>query len=391
MSEMLAALYMRLSREESLQDAEPDSIVSQRLFLMQYAQMHGIKVVAEYADSGVSGTKWERCGLQDLLRMIEDGRINTVLVKDLSRLSRDYLRTGTLLESWFPMHGVRLIAVNDGVDTGAHSSANDYSPIRAVMDDWYARDISRKVRAAIYARQTAGICTAASLPYGYIRCGGEISAEPEKAAYVADIFRSYAESRRLHIPADRLNAAGIPSPRCSESGWSTATIRRILLNPAYCGALHIHVTEKTSYKCPRRITIPESGQIIIPVPEIIPRTLFDAVQAILAEQAHTARHVHWLSGRVICGDCGSRCIISSGRLICGGKKRGNGCRCRSLPVDALLRQIADAVHADGFPADSALLSRLVRRILISDTQLTVFVTYRKPRLYQKADMYNITK
>ena len=180
MSKMQAALYMRLSREESLQDAEPDSIVSQRLLLMQYAQMHGIKVVAEYADSGVSGTKWERCGLQELLRMIEEGGINTVLVKDLSRLSRDYLQTGTLLESWFPMHGVRLIAVNDGVDTGAHSSANDYSPIRAVMDDWYARDISRKVRAAIYARQTAGICTAASLPYGYIRCGGEISAEPEK-------------------------------------------------------------------------------------------------------------------------------------------------------------------------------------------------------------------
>lgn len=391
MSEMQAALYMRLSREESLQDAEPDSIVSQRLLLMQYAQMHGIKVVAEFADSGVSGTKWERCGLQELLRMIEEGGINTVLVKDLSRLSRDYLQTGTLLESWFPMHDVRLIAVNDGVDTGAHSSANDYSPIRAVMDDWYARDISRKVRAAIYARQTAGICTAASLPYGYIRCGGEISAEPEKAAHVADIFRSYAESRRLHIPADRLNSAKIPSPRRSESGWSTATIRRILQNPAYCGMLHIHVTKKLSYKCAQRIFIPFSEQIVISVPPIISRTMYDRVQIILTEQAHTARHVHWLSGKVICGDCGSRCIISAGRLLCGGKKRGNGCRCRSLSVDALLRQIADAVHADGFPADSALLSRLVRRILISDTQLTVFVTYRKPRLYQKADMYNITK
>lgn len=386
MPEMHAALYMRLSREESLQRAEPDSIVSQRLLLMQYAKLHGIKVVSEYADSGVSGTKWDRCGLQDLLRMIEDGKINTVLVKDLSRLSRDYLRTGELLESWFPMHGVRLIAVNDGVDTAVHSSANDYSPIRAVMDDWYARDISRKVRAAIYARQAAGICTAAALPYGYIRCMDEICTDSEKAAHVADIFHSYAKYRRLHIPADRLNSSGIPSPRRSESGWSTASIRRILQNSAYCGELHIHVTQKISYKCPHRTMIPKSDQIMIPVPPIIPRTEFNEVQGILSEQAHTERQVHWLSGKVTCSDCGSRCIISKGRLICGGRKRGNGCRCRSVKVDFLLSQIASSIRDDGFPADSALLSRIVQRIRISDTQLTVFVTYRKPRLPLKSDM-----
>lgn len=391
MSESRAALYMRLSREDSLQISEPDSIVSQRLLLMQYAQMHGIRIVAEYADSGVSGTKWDRCGLQELLRMIEEGGINTVLVKDLSRLSRDYLYTGTLLESWFPMHGVRLIAVNDGVDTGAHSSANDYSPIRAVMDDWYARDISRKVRAAIYARQTAGICTAAVLPYGYIRFGGEICTEPEKASHVADIFRTYAESRRLHVPADRLNDAGIPSPRGAKYGWSTATVRRILQNPAYCGELHIHVTRKISYKCSRRTAIPPAEQIVIPVPPVISRNLYNNVQGILAAQAHAECRGHWLSGRVTCAECGSRCIISDGRLFCGGRKRGNGCLCRSASADAIMQLISDAMHKDGFPADTALLPRLVRQILISDSKLTVYVTYRKPRPEHLPDMWNITK
>lgn len=382
---------MRLSREESQQTSEPDSIVSQRLLLMQYAQTQRIKVVAEFADSGVSGTKWERCGLQELLRMIEAGRINTVLVKDLSRLSRDYLRTGNLLESWFPMHGVRLIAVNDGVDTAVHSSANDYSPIRAVMDDWYARDISRKVRAAIYARQAAGICTAATLPYGYIRCGSAVSTEPEKAAHVAEIFRIYAAYRRLQAPADRLNAAGIPSPRSSRCGWSTATVRRILHNPAYCGELHIHVTQKISYKCPHRTMIPEPDHIVVPVLPIISRTLYETVQEILTLQSHQERQKHWLSGRAECGVCGSRLIISAGRLVCGGRKKGNGCSCRSASVTSVQSLIAEAVRADGFPQNTALLSRLVRRILLSDSQITVYVTYRKPRISSGADMWNITK
>lgn len=391
MAEARAALYMRLSREDSIHSAEPDSIISQRLLLMQYAQTHGITVVAEYADSGVSGTKWDRSGLQDLLGLIEDGLINTVLVKDLSRLSRDYLRTGSLLESWFPLHGVRLIAVNDGVDTAAESAVNDYSPIRAVMDDWYARDISRKVRAAIYARQTAGICTAAALPYGYIRCGSQICTDPEKAIYAADIFRIYAENHRLHFPADHLNAVGVPSPRGSEDGWSTATVRRILRNPAYCGELHIHVTQKTSYKCALRTVIPASGHIVIPVPQIISCTLYETVQKLLDANAHTERKTHWLSGKVTCGICGSRFIVSGGRLVCGGRKRGNGCDCCSVSVAAISEQIAGAVRRDGFPADPAALPRLIRRILISDTQLTVFVTYRKPRQLHGQVLCNITK
>ena len=388
MSESRAALYMRLSREDGFRTCEPDSIVSQRLLLMQFAVKNGINVVAEYSDSGVSGTKWERTGLQELLRTIEAGRIDTVLVKDLSRLSRDYLHTGTLLENWFPMHGVRLIAVNDGVDSSAQLTGNDYSPIRAVMDDWYARDISRKVRAAIYARQAAGICTAATLPYGYIRCSGGICTDPDKARCVERIFRIYRSSLRLHAPAEMLNAAGISSPRGRNAGWSTATIRRILQNPAYCGELHIRVTKKTSYKCARKTLIPPADQVVIPVPQIISRSMFDTVQNILQAQAHSERRKHWLSGRATCGECGSRFILSADRLVCSGRKRGNGCCCPSVTLNAVTEQISERLKNDGLPADPAIFPHLVRGILLTGQQMTVFVRCRKPRQEQICDMWN---
>ena len=110
-----AALYLRLSRDDG--GTESESIASQRMLLMQYAKLHDITVTAEFSDDGVSGSRWDRSGFQEMLRAVEDGLIDLVLVKDLSRLSRDYIRTGELIERWFPAHRVRLIAVNDGLDT----------------------------------------------------------------------------------------------------------------------------------------------------------------------------------------------------------------------------------------------------------------------------------
>ena len=391
MPKVRAALYLRLSRDDGRQHDESESITSQRLMLIQYAEHHGLPIVAEFADDGLSGTKWTRSGLQDLLRTIEDGLVNTVLVKDLSRLCRDYLRTGELLEHWFPAHGVRLIAVNDGVDTAYQSAGNDYSPIRAVMDDWYARDVSRKVRAAIYARQDAGICTAATLPYGYQRMDGQICVHPEKSGRVKEIFHIYEKSQSLRKSADMLNHARIPSPRNGRNGWSSATVRRILKNPAYCGVLYIHVTRKISYKSAHRIRLPEQEQIAVPVPRIVTDAQFDRVQMLMLANGHAEKQAHWLSGRVMCGACGSRFILSDGRLICGGRRRGNGCECSSVSVCDLLVQVADAFEHAGILGDTALLPLLVQRVLISCAQITVFVRCRKPSLPAGTDMCNITK
>lgn len=372
-----AALYMRLSKDDGRSD-ESDSITSQRLLLTQYAQQNGMSVAGEFIDDGISGTNWARSGLQDLLQTIEDGAVNTVLVKDLSRLSRDYIRTGDLLENWFPQHGVRLIAVNDGVDTANASSVNDFSPIRAVMDDWYARDISRKVRAALYARQAAGICTAATLPYGYERVRGAICLHADHAKHVKEVFRLYLLHRNLRAAAEYLNRSGIPSPRHASCGWSTATIQRMLKNRAYCGELHLHVTRKQSYKSAFRQTLPPAEHICLQIPRLIPEAEFDLVQQIMSANGHKKHRAHWLSGKATCGCCGSRMIVSEGRLLCGGRKRGSGCRNGSVGLGILIPQMTDAISADGFPACEALLPFLVRRVLVSEAQITVFVRYQKP-------------
>ncbi|MCR4759508.1 MAG: recombinase family protein [Oscillospiraceae bacterium] len=372
-----AAVYLRLSKDDGKCRSESESISSQRMFLQQYAAENGIEICAEYADDGISGTVRNRSGLQALLRAIEEDKIHTVLVKDLSRLSRDYLHTGELLESWFPMHRVRLIAVCDGVDTGTESAMNDFSPIRAMMDDWYARDISRKVRAAVYARQKAGICTSARLPYGYIKCSGRIVIEPEKAEHIRMIFAEYQRTARLQAVSDYMEQLGIPQPCGRKGHWSTASVQRILRNSAYVGNMYLHRTQRFSYKNSRRLHLPHSEWIELKIPAIVSQDDYNAVQLILNRRQHRHTRPHWLSGSVFCGHCGSRMTVSGDRLLCGGRRRGNGCVCVSADLRVILEQIEEALTADGVSVDLFRLQNIIDHIILSNTQLTVFVNYRK--------------
>ncbi len=375
-----AAIYLRLSRDDG--GLESESISSQRMLLLQYAEAHGIHVSAEFIDDGISGSRWDRDGFQQMLQAIEDGWIGTVLVKDLSRLSRDYIRTGELLERWFPGHGARLIAVNDGVDTGNSADRNDYTAIRAVMDDWYARDISRKVRAAIYARQKAGICTAAALPYGYQRTDGQICIHKPQAAVVRSIFRRYIEGETIAAIAVQLTSARILPPRKKSGHWSDTTVRRILMNKAYNGELMLHTTERCSYKCGKRITLPQHLAICCPVPSIIPNDIFDTAQFRLKSNAHQKTSSHWLSGRVRCSICGSNMLVSKERgdyrLICGNRKRGMCCQNPSLLVSALLNELQIALKAAGIMLPDAALPLLITQLHISPDEILADLRYALP-------------
>lgn len=163
-----AALYLRLSQEDGERWGESQSISNQRIFLTQYCQANGFTVAECYIDDGYTGTNFNRPGFQRLLRDIERGKIKTVITKDLSRLGRDYIETGRYVECYFPEKGIRYIAVNDGVDTGKEESAgNDMSAFKAVFNDFYARDVSRKVRSALTAKRRAGEFIGAWAPYGY--------------------------------------------------------------------------------------------------------------------------------------------------------------------------------------------------------------------------------
>ncbi len=360
------AIYLRLSREDSKEN-ESESISNQRRLLLQFAQNHGIPIAYEFVDDGISGTTQNRKSLQKMYRAIEDGYIGTVLVKDLSRLSRNFIHTGELVEEWFPKHGVRLISVADGVDTSIVSPSNDIFAIRAVMDDWYARDISRKVRAAIRTKQRAGFCTCATLPYGYYRNAEEIVVDSAQAETVKRIFEAYASGKSC------LEIARIWN-------WNDATVRRILMNPVYIGRLQLHKTEKYNYKSDRRIRLPESEYITFPVQPIISEQLFEIVQGKLAENSHSKYRKHALAGLVFCAECGLRMHISGnaaeGRAICSMRKRFRSCSLPSLSCHELINAVNSVLNKDGIAAQEINYRKYVSMIRVSAEQITIALTYR---------------
>lgn len=369
-----AAIYLRLSRDDRNMNSESESITNQRLLLRQYAEKHGIAIKFEFTDDGISGTKWNRDAFQRLLEMSAAGKIDTVLVKDLSRLSRDYLRTGDLLENWFPEHGIRLISVDDGIDTQQQTAGSDFYPFRAVMDDWYARDISRKVRAAIYAKQRAGYCTAAALPYGYRRENGNIVIVPVQAVLVKQIFALCIQGESCCKIASIINQ--IPQ---SDRKWSDTSIRHVLRNTAYFGILQQHKTKKINYKSEYRIRLPQEEAVCYPIPPIIPKEMYDIAQEILKKHAHMRNPRHWLSGKVRCGSCGSVMhITGSGaacRLICGGRKRGSTCKNPSMLMRDLLIMLRNGLPE--LPEDETVWQRAVDEAVIAPENVTFKVKYRK--------------
>ena len=158
-----AGLYMRLSKDDG--QRESSGIESQRLLLRDFAKRENIEVFDEYVDDGYSGTSYDRPAFGRLLTDIEEKRINTVIVKDMSRLGRNYIVTGELTEVYFPEHFVRFIAINDGYDSKFGN--DDMAPFRHVVNEMYARDISRKIRSALYAKMKEGQYIGSFAPYGY--------------------------------------------------------------------------------------------------------------------------------------------------------------------------------------------------------------------------------
>ena len=153
MQDKITALYCRLSQDDML-DGESNSITNQKAILMQYAVDNGFPNPVYFVDDGVSGTTWERSGFQAMMREVEDGNVGIVITKDLSRLGRDYLKTGELIEIIFPEFDVRYIAVNDGVDTAKNE--NELMAFKNIFNDWYARDCSKKIKAVFRAKGESG-------------------------------------------------------------------------------------------------------------------------------------------------------------------------------------------------------------------------------------------
>ena len=320
-------IYMRLSRDDE-KAGESMSIENQRIILRKYVAEHGGVIVDEYIDDGWSGTNFERPDVKRLLNDAKEGKIDTIIVKDLSRFGRNYIQVGQYIDYIFPAYGIRFIALNDNVDTAdRNSTAMDMMPIMNVFNEWHAANTSKKIRAVFESKQRAGRYTSWNYPYGY-KAGTDdcrtAVIDEEAAAVVRRIFDLRLQGHSIRTIAQVLTGEGIPNPtiyftsldgkkwnRPSAPVWYPRTVRWILSNPTYLGHTFQHKTTRVSYKNHQILNVPESEWIIRENAHepIISKEIWDRVQETF--QGTRGRmdkrgKLHALSSLIVCPDCGRR-------------------------------------------------------------------------------------
>ena len=242
-------IYLRLSRDDGNSNAESMSIVTQKQMLTDYVKERGWDLTETYIDDGYSGTTFDRPAFQRMLKDIEHGYIDCVITKDLSRLGRNYAKTGYYTEEYFLEHGVRYIAVNDNVDT--MKDDNDIAPFKNILNEMYAKDISRKIRSARAVSARQGKFLGSKPPFGYIRCPTDkhkLIIDEKPAQIISRMFDMFASGDSGRHISDVFNNEGILSPRAyyyqqigrenplNESmTWNSNTVMQLLRNPVYIG------------------------------------------------------------------------------------------------------------------------------------------------------------
>lgn len=267
-----AALYIRLSKDDGR--GESAGIESQRLILRTFAESNGIEIAGEYVDDGYSGTKTQRPAFLKMLRDVEDGKINTVIVKDMSRLGRDYISTGELTEVYFPEHFVRFISINDGYDS--ERGMDDMTPFRHVMNEMYARDISRKIRSALYAKMRDGQYVGSFPPYGYKKSEADknkLEIDDEAAENVRMIFELKGRGESTKNIVEKLNKMGTLIPleyrkkrenrEYMSKKWTESGVCKILRNQVYIGNTVQGKSFKPSIKSKRSYSRARDNWIVV--------------------------------------------------------------------------------------------------------------------------------
>lgn len=208
-----AALYERLSRDDELK-GESNSITNQKAYLEEFAKAQGITNYRHFTDDGYSGTNFERPGFQAMIAAVEAGEVDLVCVKDLSRFGRNYLKVGFYTEMLFPEKGVRFIAINNGVDS-ASPTDNDFTPFMNIMNEWYAKDTSNKIRAVFRSRMQNGKRCSGAIPYGYKRDPEDknhLLIDEEAASVVRRIYQMVLDGMGTRAIADKLSADKVLIP-----------------------------------------------------------------------------------------------------------------------------------------------------------------------------------
>lgn len=339
-----ATEYLRLSYTENHEN-ESDSIANQKKLIEDYLKGHpDIELVSEKVDDGYSGILFDRPAFQEMMQDIMDGKVNCVIVKDLSRLGREYIETGRYLRRIFPAYGVRFIAINDNIDT-AHEHAGDDLNIsmKNLINDAYCHDISVKTRSALEVKRKKGDYVGACPVYGYRKSEenrNQLVVDEYAARVVRDIFRAKIDGRSAKRIADELNALGVLSPLAykisrglphpkggfadrPDAKWSATTVIRILQDEIYTGTLVQGRQGTYNHKLRNVIQKPDEEWIRVKDAHeaIIRKRDFDLVQHIMGLDTRTApegEKVYLFSGLLVCGCCGARMTRKTNTV--GGKK-----------------------------------------------------------------------
>ena len=328
-----AAIYCRLSKDDDL-DGESASIANQRAMLENYCEKQGWEVVAVYQDDGYTGLNMERPDLKRMLKAIERKQVNLVITKDLSRLGRNYLQTGTLIEDFFPRHGVRYIAMNDGIDTLREN--NDIAPFKNILNEMYSKDISKKVHSSYLLKAQKGEFTGCLAPFGYRKDPEDknhLLVDGETAPIVLQIFLWALEGHGPNYIRRRLEEQRIPCPtwwnrqrglrntrtkwekKDPENGkfiWDFSVIKDLLMNPVYAGAI---ASQKKDYRFKLGTIREKKPQDWIVVEQrhepIIDRRSFDLVQSKLQSRQRPRQNgeTSLFAGLIKCGECGKSLTI----------------------------------------------------------------------------------
>ena len=323
--EEITALYCRLSQDDK-QEGDSNSIINQKKILKKYALDRGYTNIQFYIDDGVSGTTFNRAGFQSMIADVETGKVKRVIVKDMSRLGRDYLQVGMYTEIFFPEHDVHFIAVNDGVDSNQED--NEFTPFRNIINEWYAKDTSKKIRAVKRSKGMAGEHIGSHPPYGYMKNPEnkkEWIIDEEAAEVVREIFRlcveGYGPTRIAHILTERkilcptyyaLEKGGKPRTAlpADKYTWNGPVVAKILDRMDYLGHTVNFKTHVKSYKVHKTIyNSPDQWKVFEGTHEaIIDKETFEIVQKIRASKRRPTRmgEMPMFSGLLYCADCGRK-------------------------------------------------------------------------------------
>ena len=363
-----ACIYARLSRDDG-DKLESDSIINQKALIRDFLSKHPeIHAVSEKTDDGYSGVNFDRPAFQEMMEDIRSGKINCVVVKDLSRFGRNYIEAGNYIERVFPFLGVRFIAINDNYDSlDRNQSDSLIIPFKNLINDAYCKDISVKIRSQLEIKRKKGQFIGAFAAYGYLKDEedhNKLVVDTYASEIVRAIFKCKIQGMSQGRIANKLNMQGVLCPMeyklslgmkvqtnfrvHKKALWSSKTVTRILANEIYTGVLVQGKVGTPNYKIKKILPRDEADWIRVEgvIPVIIDRDMFDSVQMILAKDIRIAPEedvVYPLSGFVKCADCGQNMVRKSynsggkaySYFICSTRKAGKGCSTHSISEEKL--------------------------------------------------------